>query len=299
MTSSETASLPATPTLHNSMACQRSTRMVYQCVPSCQLRMWVMSALFTVGRILRFQLLSPLADHNGYTVKNSMVFVDKLREVQTTPQDHMVSFDVKNLFTQVPIDEALRMVREKLTSDQTLTERTSIPAPQLVELVELCLRSSYFEFQGSFYEQVDGTALGSPLSSVIANLYMESLEETAIGSATFQPSLCVHCVDDMFVIWPHGQQELHVFHEHLNNQHPGIQFTMEEESGCKLPFFDVLMTKKDDRLLTSVYQKPTHTERYIPFNSHHHRKTIMGVLRWQSTDGLYRIVTPTMALRSM
>ena len=62
----------------------------------------------------------------------------------------MVSFDVNNLFTQVPIDEALRVIKVKLTNDQTLTERTSIPAPQLVELVELCLRSFYFQFQDSF-----------------------------------------------------------------------------------------------------------------------------------------------------
>ena len=106
----------------------------------------------------------------------------------------MVSFDVRNLFTQVPIDEALRVVREKLTSDQTLTERTSIPAPQLVELIELCLWSSYFEFQDSFYEQVDGTAMGSTLSPIIANLYMESLEEATISSAAFQPSLWVRYI---------------------------------------------------------------------------------------------------------
>ena len=54
---------------------------------------------------------------------------------------------------------------------------------------------------------------------------------------------------------------------------------MEEESGCKPSFLDVFVTKKDDRRLTSVYRKPTHSERYIPFNSHHHRKTITGVLR--------------------
>ena len=83
------------------------------------------------------RILTPLTGHNGYTVKNSTEFVDKVREVRTTPQHHMVSFDVKNLFTQVPIDEALRVTEERLTSDQSLSERTSIPAPQLVELVEL------------------------------------------------------------------------------------------------------------------------------------------------------------------
>ena len=115
----------------------------------------------------------------------------------------MVSFDVKNLFTQVPIDEALRVTEEKFASDPSLTERTSIPAPQLVELVELCVRSSYFQFQDSFYEQVDGTAMGSPLSPVIANLYMESLEGTAIRSAALQPNLWVRYMDDTFVIWTH------------------------------------------------------------------------------------------------
>ena len=83
------------------------------------------------------RILTPLTGHNGYTVKNSAAFVERVREQQTTPQDFMVSSDVKNLFTQVPIDEALRVTEEKLASDPSLTERTSIPAPQLVELVEL------------------------------------------------------------------------------------------------------------------------------------------------------------------
>ena len=83
-----------------------------------------------------------------------------------------------------------------------------------------------------------------------------------------------------------------MFREHLNNQHPSLQFTMEEESGCKLPFLDVLVTKKDDRFFTSVYQKPTHTEMYILFNSHHYLKIIMGVLRGMR-DCAHRIYDPS------
>ena len=54
--------------------------------------------------------------HGEYCVHNVRI-MHNTAVLSTTPQDHMVSVDVKNLFTQVPIDEALRVVREKLTSD--------------------------------------------------------------------------------------------------------------------------------------------------------------------------------------
>ena len=88
------------------------------------------------------------------------------------------------------------------------------------------------------------------------------MEEAAISSAVLQPNLWVRYVDDTFVIWTDEREELHRFHQHLNNQHSNIQFTMEEESGCKLAFLDVLVTRDGERLLTSVY---------LPFNSHHHQ----------------------------
>ena len=73
----------------------------------------------------------------------------------------------------------------------------------------------------------------------------------------------------LFIIWSHGQKELHRFHQHLTSLHPNIHFTMEEKKKCTLPFLDVLITRRSDNLLTSVYRKPTRTERYIPFSSHH------------------------------
>ena len=175
-----------------------------------------------------------------------------------------MSFDVTNLFTQVPIADALQVIEQKLSQDHSLLDRTTIPIPQLVELTELCLRSSFFQFQDKYYEQIEGAAMGSPLSPIVANLFMENLEEEAIRSAPLQPKLWRRYVDDTFVIWPHGQEELHRFHEHLNSLHSNIHFTMEEEKECTLPFLDVLITRISSSLSTSVYHKPTHRERYYP-----------------------------------
>ena len=85
----------------------------------------------------------------------------------------MVSFDVVSLFTCVPIDEALKVIEQRLNEDETLMERTSIPVEDICALTELCLKSTYFQYQDQFYEQIEGAAMGSPLSPIIANIYME------------------------------------------------------------------------------------------------------------------------------
>ena len=54
-------------------------------------------------------------------------------------EDHLVSFDLTTLFTQVLVDEALKVLEEHLSADNTLIERTSIPVPQLTELIEIAL----------------------------------------------------------------------------------------------------------------------------------------------------------------
>ena len=53
----------------------------------------------------------------------------------------------------------------------------------IILLLEFCLKNTYFSFQGQFYEQVEGAAMGSPVSPIVANLYMEYLEQKALSTA--------------------------------------------------------------------------------------------------------------------
>ena len=178
----------------------------------------------------------------------------------------------------VPLDEALEHTSCLLASDDTL-ERTAIPADAVCELTELCLRTTYFGFEDHFFKQVDGAAMGSPLSPIIANLYMEGFENKAFASAPSLPTMWFRCVDDTFVLWPHDPNQLEEFHSHLNAQHPQIQFTREEEKDNQISFLDVLVKRKDGVFKTSVYRKPTHTDRYTHFTSHHHPRVKTGTIK--------------------
>ncbi|XP_071440278.1 uncharacterized protein [Hetaerina americana] len=113
--------------------------------------------------------------------------------------------------------------------------------------------------------------MGSPLSPVIANFYMEKFEKSAIETISKKPKLWLRYVDDTFVIWQHGTQELNDFLRHLNNQHRAIKFRMELEKNKQIPFLDVLVKRKEDGGLGhAVYRKATHTDRYLNSLSHHH-----------------------------
>ena len=140
---------------------------------------------------------------------------------------------------------------------------------QIISLLEFCLTHTYFFFQGKYYEQVQGAAMGSPISPLIANIFMEEFEVKALQSFPNPPSLWLRFVDDTFVInkAEHSQDLL----LHINNQDPHIQFTVEPTQQGSLPFLDTLVTiQPDNTFNTSVYRKPTHTDQYLHWDSNHH-----------------------------
>ena len=55
----------------------------------------------------------------------------------------------------------------------------------IVLLLEFCLKNSYFSFQDQFYEQVKGVAMGTPVSSIVVNLYIEYFEQKALSVASY------------------------------------------------------------------------------------------------------------------
>jgi hypothetical protein len=114
-----------------------------------------------------------------------------------------------------------------------------------MELLEICLKTTYFQVDDRFFQQRDGMAKENSLSPVVCNIYMEHFEILDLDSLSYKPSLWLRYVDVMFVIWPHGPNRLQDFLNHLNRVRLSIQFTMEIESNNVIPFLDALVVKKD------------------------------------------------------
>ena len=171
--------------------------------------------------------------------------------------------------TSVPVQPAIQIVQQRLQQDNTPPQRTSMFIAQITSLLEFCLTNTYSLFQGKYYQQAQGAAMGSPISPLIANIFMEEFEVKALQSFPNPPSLWLRFVDDTFVInkAEHSQDLL----QHINNQDPHIQFTVEPTQQGSLPFLDTLVTiQPDNTLSTSVYRKPTHTDQYLHWDSNHH-----------------------------
>ena len=109
-------------------------------------------------------------------------------------------------------------------------------------------------------------AMGSPISPLKATLFMEECEVKSLSSCPPPPTLWLRCWDDTFVIIKAEHSK--VLLQHINNQDPHIQFTVEEPSQQgTLPFLDTL--EPNNTFTTSVYRKPTHRDQYLHWDSNH------------------------------
>jgi hypothetical protein len=148
------------------------------------------------------------------------------------------------------VEEVLQVIRNRLNTDTSFPGRSPLQVKDVIELLDICLTITYFQFEDRFYQQKEGMAMGNSLCPVVSNIFMEHSEEIALDTADFKPTKWFRYVDDTFVVWPHGPTRLQQCLHHINSNRPTIKFTMEVEANNTLPFQDVLVMKRDPKLST-------------------------------------------------
>ncbi|KAL9969279.1 hypothetical protein ACROYT_G021476 [Oculina patagonica] len=221
-------------------------------------------------------ILQPLTDESRRKLQSTENFIDAIKTVQIPDDYKLVSFDVKSLFTSIPLQLALQCTE---TAIQQSTVTLPLPTEDIMDLLNLCLTSTYFQYNGKHYKQLHGTAMGSPVSVVVAEIVMQNIEERALATCRQTIPLWLRYVDDTFTTV--HKDEIDDFHKHLNEQNADIQFTREIEENGKLPFLDCLVSRDINKIRTTVYRKPTHTDRLLDetsYNPTSHKATTIKTL---------------------
>ena len=147
-------------------------------------------------------------------------------------------------------------------------DRTVLSVQHIIQLLGFCLHNTYFSFQEKFYEQIEGTTMGSLVNPIVANLYMEYFEREPIHSAS-TPRYWYRFVDDTFVIQQQSNKQL--FLDHINRIDPVIKLTVVgNQKNGSIPFLDTVVKLEVDNFLSiTVYPKPTHRAQYLQWDRHH------------------------------
>ena len=142
-------------------------------------------------------------------------------------------FDQNDVARDLKVEPAINVIKDIGNNDKTM------------KLVDICPNSTFFSFRGESYEQ-KGVEMVSPLSPIVSNIFMENLEKDAIDSFPLKPKWWLQFVDDVYSNWPHGEEALKEFIDHLNKQSDSMKFTTEREEKRCVPFLNILTIRKQD-----------------------------------------------------
>ena len=209
------------------------------------------------------ELLKPFTT-NEYTVRDSFSFATNIQSCCTS--QFMASLDVDSLFTNIPLAETIEICCDLLYRNHAIVDGLS--RQDFKQLLTLATTESFILFNGNYYQQIDGVAMGSPLGPTLANIFLGFNEKKWLDDCPSQikPSYYRRYVDDIFVLLP-DVTRLEEFRSYMSEKHPNINFTSEEESHNSLPFLDVHVRRNNNKYITSVYRKPTFSGVYTNYDS--------------------------------
>jgi hypothetical protein len=219
--------------------------------------------------------LQPILAKQPYVLKNSEELLAALNNVTINENTILFSLDVTSLYTNIPLAKGIQIVDNFFEK----YPQPSRPTKYLLELLKLTLFKNEFTFNGQFYTQFKGVAMGKQFSPTFANLYMSDWEQQVLNDLPSpKPSTYFRYVDDIFGTWDHSLQSLVEFVDLINNFDKNIQITLCC-SFTDIQFLDLVIFKDCNfKLSTFVYLKPTSSLKLINPRSLHPKHTKQGVI---------------------
>ena len=145
-----------------------------------------------------------------------------------------MSYDVVSLFTNIPLEETIDIAVKLILEN---SPESKVSQVDLKKLFSFATSQTHFLFNGAFYDQIDGVAMGSPLAPTLANLFLGHHENNWLSDYQgSSPLFYKRYVDDIIAMFDNESDSLQ-FLNYLNTKHLNIKFTIEKECDKHLSFF--------------------------------------------------------------
>lgn len=205
---------------------------------------------------------------NNRSINSSTDFAHKVCQSSLRNTHRMMSLDVVNMFTSVPLQDTVAIIESNLKDNENISEEE---VNEILRLIRLTLKHNYFSFNNVLYSQTQGLPMGSPLSGILANIYMDSLENQFLNNLQNRSAIesWDRFVDDIFLIYDLEYINAQQILDGINNLHPSVQFTKEEEIMSSLNHLDLTLNRHNNKIECRVYRKPTTTNHTIDAKSNH------------------------------
>ncbi|CAF1423244.1 unnamed protein product [Rotaria sordida] len=217
------------------------------------------------------ELLRPLFDKMAAktTVNSGFELVKQLQQwssINIRQETLFCTIDVTDLYTMVPQTEGVLSLK-KMLDHLKLKQVGGLKIETIIRLSRFVMQNNYFSYEGQYYHQIRGGAMGSPLTLTVANCYMFFYEQQIIKQINNSGGLYFRYIDDIFIVinWPirHLMKQIDRWNKFDEN------IKLSENVGFMTDFLDLHIENKDGQLFTTVFQKPSYEPYYLPFNSVH------------------------------
>ncbi|CAF3424348.1 unnamed protein product, partial [Rotaria socialis] len=186
------------------------------------------------------------------------------------------TFDIRNLYTMLPQEEALNILIEFLNI-HGYTKVKGIPLETIRLLASIVLKENVFVYGKKIDQQVLGGAMGSSFTLTLANIFMWKWQKELVRRQDMTGEYYGRYIDDVFMTWNKLENALKQILENANTWHPNIK--LEYKISKSLPFLDILLTNINGTLSTSVYHKPAAEPYVVPFIFDHPRHVFENIVQ--------------------
>ena len=230
--------------------------------------------------------LKPLVPKTDSYIRDSKSLISFLETLVLPSDVFLVTVDVSALYLNIPHKDGIAASLHHLYTLNPQKDEVPFPPRVAEDILSFILKHNYFIFADKPFKQVQGTAMGTKMAPQYANLFMDVLEREFMTSQPLKPMVWRRYIDDVFMIWQHGEDELEDYMNKLNNFRPTIKFTYTK-STSSVEFLDCLIYKGPRFLQSGIldlkpFFKGTNTFQYLHFKSCHPVSIFRAVVKGET-----------------